>query len=163
MKNLLLFSFLLFTVCAFAQQQYTFTNYTQEQGLPSGTISGIYKDSTGYIWFTSEGSLAWFDGYTYKTYRYNPAAPTGLPSITFWEAAIPKYGDIYFGDQESYISFNPANESFSYPFGDSGEIISINEAKGAKDYYWLRSQAAIYSISKTDTERFTLPTAWPTD
>jgi hypothetical protein len=68
MKKLLTFGFSLLVVCAFAQQQYTFTHYTQEQGLPSGTICGIYKDTTGYIWLTSEGSLARFDGYIFKTY-----------------------------------------------------------------------------------------------
>ena len=45
--------FVLFvTHVCFAQQQYTITNYTQEQGLPSGTINGIYKDTTGFIWLT---------------------------------------------------------------------------------------------------------------
>ena len=161
MKKLLTYSFLLLTVCAFAQQQYTFTNYTQEQGLPSGTIRGIYKDTTGYIWFTSEGSLSRFDGYSYKTYRYNPDIPTGLPSAAFWEAAFPRYGDIYFSDKESYLYFNPATESFSTPFKDAGEIISVNEAKGVEDCYWFRSEDAIYRKSKNGTERYTLPGVWP--
>lgn len=161
MKKRLTFIFSLLAICVFAQQQYTLTNYTQEQGLPSGTIRGIYKDTTGYIWLTSEGSLARFDGYTFKTYRYNPDVPTGLPSPGYWEAAFPKYGDIYFGDREHYISFNPVTEKFSAPFGKSDEIISVNEAKGVKGWYWLRSKDAIYRISKTGTERFTLPSAWP--
>jgi hypothetical protein len=148
MQKLLIFSFSLLTLCAFAQQQYTFTNYTQEQGLPSGTIRGIYKDTTGYIWFTSEGSLSRFDGYTDKTYRYNPDIPTGLPGAAFWEAAFPKYGDIYLSDKESYLYFNPAIESFSSPLGDAGEIISVNEAKGGKDCYRVRSKDDIQSVRK---------------
>ena len=71
-KTFLTFSFSLLTVCAFAQQQYTFTNYTQEQGLRSGTISGIYKDTTGYLWLTSEEGIARFDGYNFKVFRHNP-------------------------------------------------------------------------------------------
>ncbi len=124
MKKLLPYTFLLLTVYAFAQQQYAFTNYTQEQGLPSATIRGIYKDTTGYIWFTSEGSLARFDGYTYRTYRSNPAT-----------------------------------ESLRSPFGGSGEIISVNEAKGVKDCYSLKRQDNIYSICKTDIKVLRFP--WP--
>ena len=63
MKKLLPYSFLLLTVCAIAQQQYIITNYTQEQGLPSGTISGIYKDTTGYVWPTGEEGVSRFDEY----------------------------------------------------------------------------------------------------
>ncbi len=142
---------------AFAQQQYTITNYTQEQGLPSGTIRGIYKDTTGYIWFTSEGSVARFDGYNYKTYRHNPDVSSSLPKNFVWEGAFPKFGDIYFGMKETNFSFNPASESFTAPFGGSVEIFSIDEAKGVKDCYWLRAKNAIYRISKTGTERFALP------
>ncbi|MEO5570759.1 MAG: hypothetical protein ABIT08_05850 [Bacteroidia bacterium] len=50
-----LFSFILslvLTATCFAQQQYTFTNYTEEQGLSSGTIRGMFKDNTGYLWLT---------------------------------------------------------------------------------------------------------------
>src|SRR5437762_10612871 len=102
----------------FAQRQYTITNYTQEQGLPSGTVRGIYKDTTGYLWFTAEGSVARFDGYTYKTYRHNPDKLNSMPGNFLWEARFPKFGDIYFGTKETYFSFDPATESFSAPFGD---------------------------------------------
>jgi len=162
MRKLLTFSFSLLTVCAaFAQRQYTITNYTQENGLPSGTVRGIYKDTTGYIWLTAEGSVARFDGYTYKTYRHNPDVPTSLPSNFVWEGSFPKFGDIYFGTKETYYLFNPATESFTAPLGDSVEILYHDEAKDVKDCYWLRNKDAIYRISKTGTERVALPYAWP--
>ena len=66
MKILLLYSFLLSTVCAFAQQQYAFNNCTLVQGLSSGTIRLPYKDTTRYIWLTGEEGVAWFDGNTIK-------------------------------------------------------------------------------------------------
>ncbi len=162
MKKLLTFSFSLLTLCVFAQRQYTITNYTQENGLPSGTVRGIYKDTTGYIWLTAEGSIARFDGYTYKAYRYNPDKPNGLPSSFFWDARFPKFGDIYFGSRDwTYFSFSPATESFSAPLGDSAKIFSTDEAKGVKDCYWLRTKDAICRISKAGIERFVLPYPFP--
>ena len=110
MKKLLTFSFSLLTLFCFAQQQYTFTNYTQEQGLPSGTIRGIYKDTTGYIWLTSEEGVARFDGYNFKVFRHNPDDSTSLPTDIAWYGAFPRYGDIYFETQGRYCRFNPATD-----------------------------------------------------
>src|SRR5216684_3454921 len=98
---------------SFAQRQYTITNYTQEQGLPSGTIRGIYKDTTGYIWLTSEGGVARFDGYSFKTFRHNPDDSTSLPKDFSWSAAFPKFGDIYFTTDSGSRLFNPASQSFT--------------------------------------------------
>ncbi|MBK8833226.1 MAG: hypothetical protein IPN60_20750 [Saprospiraceae bacterium] len=64
MKILLLYSFLRSTVCAFAQQEYTFSNCTLVQGLSSGTIRLPYKDTTRYVWLTGEEGVSRFDGYT---------------------------------------------------------------------------------------------------
>src|SRR5262245_17460949 len=83
-------------ISLYSQQQYTFTNYTQEQGLPSGTIRGIYKDTTGYIWLTSEQGVARFDGYNFKVFQHNPDDTTSLFSNLAWYGAFPKFGDIYF-------------------------------------------------------------------
>jgi ligand-binding sensor domain-containing protein len=90
MKKLLLSFYLFFLFAtAFAQQQYTITNYTQELGLPSGTISGIYKDTTGYIWLTSEEGIARFDGYSFKEFRHNPDDSASLPTDRTWYGAFP--------------------------------------------------------------------------
>src|SRR5690349_2678901 len=130
MKKLLA-TFGVFCLCAtvFAQQQYTFTNYTQEQGLPSGTIRGIYKDTTGYIWLTSEEGVARFDGYNFKVFRHNPDVSSSLPNNSAWFAAMPKYGDIYFGTNERHCLYNPASESFTFnmPFGDTIKLFSVDE------------------------------------
>ncbi len=159
MKNLFTYIFLLLAVCAFAQQQYTFTNYTQEQGLPSGTISGIYKDTTGYIWLTSEEGVARFDGYTFKVFRHDPDDSTSLPSNTAWYGAFPRFGDIYFETHERFCKYNPASESFTFalPFGDTLDLFRINEVKGISDHYWAISKFSVFKITHAGIERFALP------
>lgn len=159
MKKLLTFSFSLLTLFCFAQQQYTFTNYTQEQGLPSGTISGIYKDTTGYLWLTSEEGVARFNGYNFKVFRHNPDDSTSLPTDIAWYGAFPRYGDIYFETQGRFCKYNPATESFTFklPFGDTLGLFRINEVKGISDHYWVLSNFSVFKISKTGTQRFALP------
>jgi ligand-binding sensor domain-containing protein len=149
----------LFTIHCLAQQQYTITNYTQEQGLPSGTISGIYKDTTGYLWLTSEEGIARFNGYNFKVFRHNPDDSTSLPTDVAWYGAFPRYGDIYFETPGRFCKYNPATESFTYnlPFGDSLDLFRINEAKGISNHYWALSKFSVFKISKTGTQHFALP------
>nr|MBK9653705.1 hypothetical protein [Bacteroidota bacterium] len=144
----------------FAQKQYTITNYAQEQGLPFGAIRGIYKDTTGFIWITSEGGVSRFDGYNFKTFRHNPDDSTSLPKGYFlWNGILPEYGDIYFGTEHGYCLFNPASQSFTsrLPCGDSIKIFRIAKSEGVKDCYWLASKFALFRISKNGSERFALP------
>jgi ligand-binding sensor domain-containing protein len=94
MKRILLITFLHGLICCvYSQQKYTFTTYSQEQGLPSGTIRGIYKDTTGYIWLTSEGGVSRFNGYSFKTFRHNPDINTSLPTNVAWHGGFPRFGD----------------------------------------------------------------------
>ena len=160
MKRILLITFLHGLICCvYSQQKYTFTTYSQEQGLPSGNIRGIYKDTTGYLWLTSEEGVARFDGYNFKIFRHNPVDSTSLPSDIAWYGAFPRFGDIYFETAQKYCKFNPATESFSYklPFGDTLGAFCIFEVKDRKDYYWVISEFAIFKITKTGAERFALP------
>lgn len=66
------------SVCA--QDSYNFTSYTQEEGLASSTITGITKDSTGFLWLFSENGLTRFDGYEFKVYRSNASDSSGISS-----------------------------------------------------------------------------------
>ena len=156
-----LYSILLLVVyhVCFAQQQYTITNYTQEQGLPSGTIRGIYKDTTGYIWLTSEEGIARFDGYNFKVFRHNPDDSTSLPGNVTWLGAFTQFGDIYLETSGRFCKYNPSTESFTYklPFGDSLDLFQIGEAKGVSDHYWALSKSSVFKISKTRIKRFALP------
>jgi ligand-binding sensor domain-containing protein len=158
-KSLATFVVFFLYAAAYSQQQYTFTNYTQEQGLPSGTIRGIYKDTTGYIWLTSEEGVSRFDGYDFKVFRHNPDVSSSLPTNSAWYGSFTKYGTIYFETEGRHCLYNPASESFTFnlPFGDTIRLFSVDESKGNKDCYWVKSKFAIFRISKSGTERFALP------
>ena len=49
-------------------QDAKFTNFTQEDGLPSSQIHRLLQDHMGYIWVGSVNGLALFDGYTYTQF-----------------------------------------------------------------------------------------------
>ncbi len=50
-----------------------FEHITSDQGLPQNTVHGIVKDKYGFMWFGTWSGLCRYDGYSFKTYRYNPS------------------------------------------------------------------------------------------
>ena len=65
------------------------------QGLPETTVSAICQDTSGYMWFGTEGGLARYDGYDFRTLLHDPKNPASLadsfvrvlqsdPSGTVW-------------------------------------------------------------------------------
>lgn len=160
---------LFLTNTSFAQQQYTFTNYTQEQGLPSGTIIEIHKDTTGYLWVTSEEGVARFDGYNFKVFRHNPDDSTSLPNNIARYATLSDRGDIYILTDAKIQLYDPGTLSFksSYIFGDTAFLpltgtvydsrIKFFSLADDKENYYATSQGKLLKIGKSKVDYYTLP------
>ncbi|MEJ6979465.1 two-component regulator propeller domain-containing protein [Pedobacter sp. P351] len=77
-KKAFLFSFLL--SCFFCDFKLSygqtpvlkFEHITSQDGLAQNTIHGIIKDKYGFMWFGTWDGLCRFDGYSFKTYLYDP-------------------------------------------------------------------------------------------
>ena len=60
-------AFLLFSLTVFSQE-YTFTRFTQEDGLPGNWVNCFLKDRDGFIWIGTRKGLCRYDGHTFKHY-----------------------------------------------------------------------------------------------
>ena len=54
--------------------QYNFSSITINDGLPHNYIENIYKDSQGFLWFSTHNGLSRYDGYSFV--NYNITTPT---------------------------------------------------------------------------------------
>ncbi|MGV3639722.1 MAG: two-component regulator propeller domain-containing protein [Adhaeribacter sp.] len=74
--------FLFFFCCLVAgaagAQQIQFRNYTVSEGLSSNTVWTIAQDQQGYMWFGTKEGLTRFDGYQYKSFRFDKRNPASL-------------------------------------------------------------------------------------
>ena len=172
-KLLILFSFSLFTIhfsLCFAQQQYTFTNYTQEQGLSSGTISGIYKDTTGYLWLMSEEGVSRFDGYNFKVFRHNTDDSTSLPDNLATQAIFSDRGDIYIYTSSGIRIYDPKTLSFRHSplFGDTiirlkmgyfeySDWLNFFSFSSDKESYYAVSDKELLKFGKSKIEFYSFP------
>jgi ligand-binding sensor domain-containing protein/two-component sensor histidine kinase len=150
--NLLLYS------SVFAQTNYHYTIYTPEDGLASGTLKGIGKDSTGFLWLLSENGLSRFDGYTFKTFRHNASDVNSISSSDIISMAVDKSGKILFRTINSICSYDPEKETFK-------TVISFHyneEVKGFfcnKNGFWVIKASSFIHISPQNekTTFYTLP------
>lgn len=70
--NWILTFFLCTVVVNFTQaQQILFRNYTVADGLCANTVWAISQDNHGYMWFGTKDGLSRFDGYQFKSYRFD--------------------------------------------------------------------------------------------
>jgi ligand-binding sensor domain-containing protein len=95
-KLKLAFLFGLLPIILPAQSNYKFTIYTQENGLASSTVTGIAKDSAGFIWLFSENGLSRFDGYDFKTFRSDANNSQSISSPYLFGMVQDSAGNILF-------------------------------------------------------------------
>src|SRR5215510_74146 len=64
--------------CLTSAEQLPTKSYTVADGLAHGTITSIYQDRKGYIWFCTFEGLSLFDGYRFKNYDQHDGLPPGV-------------------------------------------------------------------------------------
>jgi Two component regulator propeller len=52
-------------------QEYYEKLFTVKDGLPSNRVNGVFQDHSGFIWISTNNSLACFDGYAFKTFHHD--------------------------------------------------------------------------------------------
>ncbi len=81
---------------------------TDEDGLPSMEVYGVYQDTKGYIWFATELGVCRYDGNSFKTYPTPTARSKGMSNLR-----EDKRGRIWFmnfSNQVFYIEKGQAKE-----------------------------------------------------
>ena len=93
----------------------SFKSYSSREGLSSGTVYSILKDSFGFLWFATDDGLNRFDGTNFKVYRHDPAKPVG-PRVNHITALYEsRDGCIWIGTNGGGLSFyDPSVESNLY-------------------------------------------------
>jgi ligand-binding sensor domain-containing protein len=71
-----------------------------EQGLSNNTVTTIYKDKLGFMWFGTIDGLNRFDGYTFKVFRNKFNEPKSLPNDIINCINADNVGNIWVGTQK---------------------------------------------------------------
>jgi ligand-binding sensor domain-containing protein/serine phosphatase RsbU (regulator of sigma subunit) len=105
----------IFSSLFLSAQQYSFENFTLENGLPQATIYCIFQDSRGYLWLGTEGSgVCRFDGKRFQSFDQSK----GLAGQVVRTILEDSKGHLWFGTEAGISVY------------DGISFLTINEQKG---------------------------------
>jgi len=73
-------------------QEYIYSNFNTQHGLPSSEIYHVFQDSKGYIWFATDNGVSRYNGYEFENFDIND----GLAESTISEIYEDRNGVIWF-------------------------------------------------------------------
>lgn len=90
-------------------QDLVYTNYTNEDGLPSLQVYDIHQDVNGFLWFATDKGICSYNGYSFQPYSTND----GITSNTVFKFFPQQNGDIWCATLNNKLFyFNPKNYQF---------------------------------------------------
>lgn len=118
-RFLLLIAISLIPIYVKGQSQPIFQKISQTQGLSNGRVTGIVKDTTGFIWIATKNGLNRYDGKTFKVYNKQNS---GLSANDISDLLVDSHGrlwvstlgggvNLYDATLDEFISFKHNTEN----------------------------------------------------
>lgn len=112
--NFFLFWLLLISIVPLNSYGQSFGYLGIEEGLSNSTVTTIYKDKHGLMWFGTFDGLNRFDGYTFTRFRNRPGDTTSVPDNFITALAEDKAGRLWVGTTNGIGVFNDRLLNMSY-------------------------------------------------
>ena len=170
----LIFLFLLVSIKAIAQiptnNFYSFNPYFEVFKLPGGTLGNsaqaIVQDSTGFLWFGSQGGLHRYDGQNIRTIRHDPANPKSITSDYIESVFLDSRGILWLAHYADggLSAFDPVTETAiryqhdpkkTASLGNNTNSVVVEDHDG---YIWVGGNGGLDRLDrKTGTATCSLP------
>jgi len=107
-----------------------FRHLTRKDGLSNNNVKNVFKDSKGFMWFSSQIGISRYDGYEFKVYKFIPDDSTSISgNIAFCNFIEDHQGNIWIGTSKRGLNkYNPATDKFTwfmYDPNNHGSIIVV--------------------------------------
>jgi ligand-binding sensor domain-containing protein/two-component sensor histidine kinase len=90
-----------------------FEKLTTRQGLSDNEVYQVTQDKMGFIWILTNNGLNRYDGYSFKTYDYNPHDSNSITAGFFYSLEQDPKGLLWMNSETNGIySFNPVTGLF---------------------------------------------------
>jgi ligand-binding sensor domain-containing protein/serine phosphatase RsbU (regulator of sigma subunit) len=161
-KAILLPLFLLMGMNMFSQD-YNFSNFTSEDGLPQSFIYSITQDVHGYLWVGTGNGLSRYNGFVFETYPTSDSLANSFITCSISDGKGLWFGHSngglsYFNGKKYYpVNIHPPNKSPVTHFAKSSEgriwastysdgLLKLSNDTGALKYYLFKDQTFITSF-----------------
>lgn len=164
MRILTIFFFLLSATSLLHAQPYYFKHYQVEHGLSNNSVFCSTQDHSGLMWMGTKDGLNRFDGYSFKTYRHDPANPGSIGNDKIHSLISDKPASLWVGTDQGLYHYNAVSESFTLVKETKNMGISVI-TPDHQGNLWLLSSGKIYTyhpvqkkFSEVKLDRSFLPT-----
>ena len=122
----IIFSLLLYNEIL-PQNHIAFKHLTINNGLSNSSVTCIFQDKKGFMWFGTQDGLNRYDGYNFKIFKNIPGDSTTLTDNFIFSICESKSGVLYVETRNgNFHKYNPKKESFKVIPTDS---IDLSETK----------------------------------
>lgn len=91
-----------------------FTALTIDDGLAQGMVSSIAQDRYGFLWFATKDGLDRYDGYSFTTFRHDPADSTTIAENTVNALYVDRTQHLWVVTNGGVDLFDPTTERFRH-------------------------------------------------
>jgi ligand-binding sensor domain-containing protein/serine phosphatase RsbU (regulator of sigma subunit) len=96
-----------------SQHRINFNRLGVTEGLSQSSVTVIFQDKKGFMWFGTQDGLNRYDGYNFKIFRNNPSDTTSLSENFIFSIYESRTGTLYIETQSGiFHRYDPRSESF---------------------------------------------------
>ena len=144
---------------AAATLPYAVRAWTIEDGLPTSTVQDIAQTPDGYLWLSTTGGLARFDGVRFEAF----GLAQGLPSNRFQGLAVDRTGALWISSEDANLIRWDGRAFTAQPTGVRWAASAMQAMPdgsllgAAHDDYWVRSDAGIARLPPLGQDSVSAP------
>ena len=144
------------------EENIRFDKISTAQGFTQSTITTIFQDTQGFLWFGTYDGLKRYDGYGSKTFKHIPGDSTSLAQNLIEDICQDSKGFLWIATENGLSKFNPDGESFTNYYSDPHDEKTlssnflINIIEDHEGYLWLTTNSGVnrYERKKDSFLRF---------
>lgn len=120
MKNIYIALLLLIYATPSLCNDYYFSNLSLQNGLSQITVTSIYQDKQGFMWFGTRSGLNLFDGYRFKSFFFHPDDPLSISDNNIQSIEGDNNGFLWVGTTNGLNRYDPKTSTFKRFLADKG-------------------------------------------
>ena len=138
-----------------------FEHLTIEDGLSQGSIFGIFQDSRGFMWFSTQDGVNRFDGYTVKSYTHEPFDETSLTAGFSFDMDEDSSGALWIANSNGLNRLDPLTDKIQRFVHDEADSTSISSnavtsvTVDSQDRVWVATGNGLNVMNPGAPGRFT--------
>jgi ligand-binding sensor domain-containing protein/putative methionine-R-sulfoxide reductase with GAF domain/HPt (histidine-containing phosphotransfer) domain-containing protein len=143
--------------------QLRFEKVNINEGLSQSTVTSIFQDKQGFLWFGTQDGLNRYDGYSFLVYRTNPSDPFAISDNWITCISEDSSGNLWIGTAGGGVNqFNKHTEKFTRYLAqpEISNSLSANRVRcllvDSDNFIWIGTEGGGLNIYDPEQDAFVI-------